>query len=43
MLHYMLVGVATVAGIVGFGWLLWHFRRQRDFEGTGHMPPEDYD
>lgn len=42
-MHYVLVGVIFVVAVGGFGFILWNFRRQRDFEGTGRIPPEDYD
>ncbi|HLJ65819.1 MAG TPA: hypothetical protein VKX16_00490 [Chloroflexota bacterium] len=35
--------IFAVIGIPLLVFILWHFRRQRDFEGTGRTPPEDYD
>jgi hypothetical protein len=43
MVHYVLVVLMLVAVILAFGFVLWNFRKQRDFEGTGRTPPEDYD
>jgi hypothetical protein len=43
VVHSILVGLVVAAVIVAFGLILWNYRRQRDFEGTGHTPPEDYD
>jgi hypothetical protein len=38
-----LIIVMGVTGVSLFGFILYNWRKQRDFEGTGHVPPEDYD
>ena len=42
-MQYLIGGIILVAALGGFFLLLRHFRRQRDFEGTGRVPPEHYD
>jgi hypothetical protein len=41
-MHNVVIGVLLVAVILAFGFVLWNYRKQKDFEGTGHTPPEDY-
>jgi hypothetical protein len=42
-MHYVVVGIIAAISIGTFVFILLNFRRQRDFEGTGRLPPEDYD
>jgi hypothetical protein len=39
----LLVIICGVIGIPLFAFLMYNWHKQRDFEGTGRMPPENYD
>lgn len=43
MLALVIYALLAIVGIVGMVLLLRNYHRQRDFEGSGHVVPEDYD
>jgi hypothetical protein len=41
--EFILIGVLALASVLLFTMVMRNFRNQRDFEGTGRIPPEEYD
>ncbi len=35
--------ILAALAIFALAFILWNFHRQKDFEGTDHVVPEDYD